>query len=512
MSEADDSNKVYVIKNNKLYEGTVSPQNGFNDAAFEITNLGEITEKGILHYDGLTVEGNIERDTIPPYSAFVIPKNADKRVIVFNEGLRNLSSQRSAISYLDGISGKLLLRGIPVKDCAQNGTFSEIAYLLLTGYLPSQEQLNTFRRDVHHDNLPGKNRHLIPNEMIDCLKLMPKGPSVDPMQLIQIMVTSLGMYYESNDYSTLESKYEVALNLLAKFPTIVAYVYRHLYGNDHFILPRTDLGYVGNFMRMCFADPANPDVYIADPVLKRGLEQSFILHADHVINASTDCVRKAASTRVSPYPAFAMGVGMLSGTAHGGANKKALEELLRIKSIEDIKKMIQKAEKEKAKISGFGHADLRTTDLRAIFMQGLCCKIDKHLRKNSRREDLAHSEYNALSFAMRLRQATKNRPYFQERNLYPNIDLYSGLFWRMIGFPPEMTTALFNTGRIMGMVAHFIEAAESKLERGRQIYTGEKESPWTKMEDRGKEALIIFRGKPPKHLRENKPQLVLAQQ
>jgi len=392
-------------------------------------------------------------------------------LVTIDPAFMNTASTKSAITFLDGEKGILRYRGIPIEQVAEKSTFVETAYLLIYGELPTQAELNRFSNLL--------TRHSLIHE--DMKHFFDGFPSTaHPMAVLSSMVCSLSTYYpEEHDINDKDAMDATIARLISKVRTIAAYAYKKSVGHP-FIYPRNDLKYVSNFMHMMFAVPAEP--YQVDPEIEAAMNLLFILHADHEQNCSTSTVRLVGSSRANLFASVAAGILALWGPLHGGANQEVIEMLEAIqRDGGNVKKYVDLAKDKNSdfRLMGFGHRVYKNFDPRAKIIKQTAHKV---LEKLGIKDPL-------LDIAMGLEEAALKDPYFVERKLYPNVDFYSGIIYRALGFPTNMFTVLFAIGRLPGWIAHWKEMMEdpaTKIGRPRQIYTGPTERPYIAMEQRGK--------------------------
>jgi citrate synthase len=377
-------------------------------------------------------------------------------IMTFDPGYTSTASCKSTITYIDGNKGVLLYRGYPIEQLAANGSYLETAYLLLNGELPDEKQLCHFRT-VTTGRMP------VHEQMIEILRRYKRD--THPMVLIESLVTALGAFDTDFDVSTKEGRSRVAINLIAKLPTITALALRYIQGRP-FVYPRDDLGYTENFIRMCFAS-SDGAPFTVDPVLAGALDRIFILHADHEQNASTSTVRLAGSTGVEPYAAISAGIVALWGPAHGGANEAVLGMLERIGSKDAIPAFLEQIKDKGSgdRLMGFGHRVYKSHDPRARII------------KEDSEKVLADLDIHTAKFevAKELERIALQDPYFIDRQLYPNVDFYSGITLSAMGFPTQMFTPLFALARTSGWIAQWKEMVDGgplTIGRPRQHYTG----------------------------------------
>jgi citrate synthase len=399
----------------------------------------------------------VSRGTIGPDVVDVRKLYAEGDVFTYDPGFTSTASCESAITYIDGDEGVLLYRGYPIEQLAEQSDFIEVCYLLLHGDLPNPSQLQTFRNAI--------TRHTMVHEQIS---MFFRGFRRDahPMAVMCGVVGALSAFYhDSTDINDPMQRTIASHRMIAKMPTIAAMAYKYSIGQP-FIYPQNNLGYAENFLRMCFAVPA--EEYKSNKVLARALDRIFILHADHEQNASTSTVRLAGSSGANPFACIAAGIACLWGPAHGGANEAALKMLEEIGSVSRIPEYVARAKDKNSgfRLMGFGHRVYKNYDPRAKVMQKTCHEV---LNEVGTRND------PLLQVAMELEKIALNDEYFVEKKLYPNIDFYSGITLKALGFPTSMFTALFALARTVGWIAQWAEMIEDpsqKIGRPRQLYVG----------------------------------------
>ncbi len=394
---------------------------------------------------------------------------AQTGMFTYDPGFTSTASCESEITYIDGDQGVLLYRGYPIEQLAEQGDFLETSYLLLYGELPTPAQ----RADWVHRIT----RHTMVHEQ---LARFFQGFRRDahPMAVLVACVGALSAFYhDSTNISETTQRMVASMRLIAKLPTLAAMAYKYSIGQP-FVYPKNELDYSSNFLRMCFAVPCED--YKVNPVLARALDQIFILHADHEQNASTSTVRLAGSSGANPFACIAAGVACLWGPAHGGANEAALKMLEEIGTVGNIPKYIARAKdkNDSFRLMGFGHRVYKNYDPRAKLMQKTCHAV---LEAVGKKDD------PLLDVAMELEQIALNDEYFIEKKLYPNIDFYSGITLKAMGFPTSMFTVLFAVARTAGWVAQWkemIEDPSQKIGRPRQLYTGARERQYVPIDQR----------------------------
>jgi len=389
-------------------------------------------------------------------------------LITMDESYANTGSCKSAITFIDGEKGILRYRGYPIEQLAEQSSFIEVCYLLLYGELPAEKELLSFRRNL--------TRHtLIHEDMRRFFEAFP--PDAHPMAILSSALCGLSVFYQDEADSP-ETRETTTLRLLAKLPTIAAFSYRRSRGLPT-IYPDNSLSYMGNFLRMMFGYPSEP--YKLDPDLAKVLDVLLILHADHEQNCSTSTVRMVGSSQANLFKCITAGVCALSGALHGGANQKVLEMLMNMrKEGNSVKQVVDQAKDKNSgfKLFGFGHRVYKTYDPRAAVIKKYC---DLVLSKVGNKDPL-------LDIAKELEEAALKDSYFIERKLYPNVDFYSGIIYRAMGFPTNMFTVLFAMGRLPGWIAHWKEMVEApyRINRPRQIYTGAQKRDYIPVEKRVK--------------------------
>lgn len=407
--------------------------------------------------DGSEMELPVRRGTVGPDVIDIARLYRDHGVFTYDPGFVSTGSCESDITFIDGEKGILMYRGYPVEQLAKHSSFIEVAYLLLNSELPTEAELAEFDDTIR--------MHTMLNEgMLSFFK----GFRYDahPMAMLSAVVGSMSAYYHDEmDAGNRDHRNIFSHRILAKLPTIAAAAYKLNIGQP-FIYPRNDLNYTENLLHMLFAVPAEP--YEIDPIAAEALDLLFILHADHEQNCSTSTVRMAGSSGANPYSAIAAGISALWGPAHGGANEAVLAMLEEIGDVSQIGKFVDKAKdkNDPFRLMGFGHRVYKNFDPRATIIREMCHKVMKKLdRKDTPVFDLA----------LELEEVALKDDYFIEKNLYPNVDFYSGIIYRALGIPTSMFTVMFALGRSVGWTAHWREMiadSATKIARPRQLYTG----------------------------------------
>ncbi|WP_406713382.1 citrate synthase [Trueperella pyogenes] len=387
-------------------------------------------------------------------------------------GFTNTAACESEITYIDGGRGILRYRGYPIEQLAEKASFLETAYLLIYGELPDASSLAAFTRRI-------KKHTLLHEDFRSFFTAFPS--SGHPMSILQAGIAGLGTYYENTlDPSDPEQRDLASILLLAKVPTMIAFISKRATGLP-LIYPDASKSYTEDFLRMTFGLPYQ--THDVDPTIVNALDKLFILHADHEQNCSTSTVRLVGSSRASIYASVAAGVGALSGPLHGGANEAVLRMLDDIReSGISMKEFVQqvKDKTNDVKLMGFGHRIYKSYDPRAKIVKGLADDILGRLKGDTELFDMA----------MELERAALEDDYFVERNLYPNVDFYTGLLYKAMGFPTKMFTPLFALGRLPGWIAQYRELVldpTQKIGRPRQIYVGKPARDWVKMADRARQ-------------------------
>ncbi|HEX5588019.1 MAG TPA: citrate synthase [Acidimicrobiia bacterium] len=393
-------------------------------------------------------------------------------MVTLDNAFMNTAACESAITFIDGEAGILRYRGIDIEDLVNvpNPSYLETAWLLIYGELPNRAQRDQFSRDIR--------KHTLVHE--DVKRFFGGFPKdAHPMATLSSVVTAQSAFYlDSLDPKDPEQVQQSIVRLMAKLPTIAAYAYKKSIGQP-FVYPNNELDLIENFLTMMFSVPS--ERYEVSPVVVNALKKLLILHADHEQNCSTSTVRLVGSSEVNVYAAIGAGINALWGPLHGGANQKVIEMLEDIAANgDDVSKFVAKAKdpNDPFKLSGFGHRVYKNYDPRARILKQTC---DDVLTELGRRDHL-------LDLALQLEQVALSDEYFIERKLYPNVDFYSGLIYRAMGFPTDMFTVLFAIGRLPGWIAHWkemIESSATKIGRPRQIYVGPTKRPYVPIEERG---------------------------
>ncbi len=393
----------------------------------------------------------------------------DTGMFTYDPGFTSTASCESKITYIDGDEGTLLYRGYPIEQLADHGDFLESCYLLLYGELPTKTQKEDFvNRVTYHTMIHEQMNRFFSGFRRDA----------HPMAIMVGTVGALSAFYhDSTDIADPHQRMVASLRMIAKMPTLAAMAYKYHIGQP-FVYPRNDLGYAANFLHMCFAVPCED--YTANPVLARAMDRIFILHADHEQNASTSTVRLAGSSGANPFACIAAGIACLWGPAHGGANEAALNMLAEIGSVDRIPEYVARAKdkNDPFRLMGFGHRVYKNYDPRARIMQKTTHEV---------LGELGIKDDPLLDVAMELEKIALNDEYFVDKKLYPNIDFYSGITLRALGFPTTMFTVLFALARTVGWIAQWKEMVEDpsqRIGRPRQLYTGAPKRDYTPIDQR----------------------------
>ncbi len=399
----------------------------------------------------------IMEGTVGPSVIDISKLYAQTGQFTYDPGFTSTASCESKITYIDGDAGVLLYRGIPIDQIAEQSNFVETAYLLMNGELPNQSEYAEFEHAITHHTMVHEQLH-------DFFSGFRRD--AHPMAIMCGVVGALSAFYhDSTDINDPYQRMVASRRLIAKMPTIAAMAFKYSVGQP-FVYPSNDLDYTSNFLKMCFAVPAED--YKVNPVLSRAMDRIFILHADHEQNASTSTVRLASSSGANPFACIAAGIACLWGPAHGGANEAALKMLSEIGSVDRIPEFVNKAKdkNDPFRLMGFGHRVYKNYDPRARVMQQTCHEV---------LNELGITDDPLLDVAMELEKIALSDEYFIEKKLYPNIDFYSGITLKAMGFPTDMFTALFALARTTGWVAQWnemIEDPSQRIGRPRQLYTG----------------------------------------
>jgi citrate synthase len=410
-----------------------------------------------LDIAGKAHEFSIKTGSVGPSVIDISKLYAETGQFTYDPGFTSTASCESKITYIDGDAGILLYRGYPIDQLAENSSFLETAYLLLNGELPSKTEFEEFNHAITHHTMVHEQLH-------DFFSGFRRD--AHPMAIMCGVVGALSAFYhDSTDINDPYQRLVASRRLIAKMPTIAAMAFKYSIGQP-FIYPLNDLDYTANFLNMCFSVPAASSQ--VSPTLARAMDKIFILHADHEQNASTSTVRLASSSGANPFACIAAGIACLWGPAHGGANEAALKMLAEIGDVSKIPEFVNKAKDkdDPFRLMGFGHRVYKNYDPRARVMQQTCHEVLSELGIN---------DDPLLDVAMELERIALSDDYFIEKKLYPNIDFYSGITLKAMGFPTTMFTALFALARTVGWVAQWnemIEDPSQRIGRPRQLYSG----------------------------------------
>ncbi len=420
--------------------------------------------------DGKTMELPIRKGTVGPDVIEIGKLFAEQGVFTYDPGFVSTGSCDSDITFIDGQEGILMYRGYPVEQLAKHSNFIEVAYLLLYGDLPTADQLQQFDTSIR--------THTMLNEGM--LRFF-NGFRYDahPMAVLSAVVGSMSAYYhDTMDIKNPDAREVFTHRIIAKLPTIAAAAHK-LTAGQPYRYPRNDLNYAENLLYMLFAVPA--EEYKINKIAAEALDLLFILHADHEQNCSTSTVRMAGSSGANPYSAIAAGISALWGPAHGGANEAVLKMLKEIGTVKNIPKFVEKAKDkdDPFRLMGFGHRVYKNFDPRATIIRDMCHKVLKQMGR---------TDSPLFDLALELEQVALKDDYFVEKNLYPNVDFYSGIIYRALGIPTSMFTVMFAIGRTVGWVAHWREMItdpNGRISRPRQLYTGSTQRDYVAVEKRG---------------------------
>ncbi len=407
--------------------------------------------------------------TVGPDVVDISKLYAQSGMFTYDPGFTSTGSCESKITYIDGDAGILLYRGYPIEQLAENGDFLETCYLLLYGELPTAAQKADFDSRVTHHTM-------VHEQMARFFQGFRRD--AHPMA---VMVASVGalaaFYHDSTDINDPHQRMVASMRMIAKVPTLAAMAYKYTVGQP-FIYPKNSLDFASNFLNMCFAVPCED--YKINPVMAEALDKIFTLHADHEQNASTSTVRIAGSSGANPFACIAAGIACLWGPAHGGANEAALAMLAEIGTVDKIPEFIAKVKDKNStvRLMGFGHRVYKNYDPRAKIMQQMCHKV---------LAETGHGNDPMLKVALELEKIALHDEYFVQRKLYPNVDFYSGITLKAMGFPTSMFTVLFAVARTVGWISQWSEMIEDpnqKIGRPRQLYTGKTQRDYVAVDKR----------------------------
>jgi citrate synthase len=416
-----------------------------------------MTKTANITIDGKTVELPVKSGTIGPDVVDIGKLYAQTGVFTYDPGFMSTGSCESAITYIDGDKGILLYRGYPIEQLAEHGDFLETCYLLLEGDLPNAAQKADFDYRV--------TRHTMVHEQMARFYQGFRRDAHPMAVMVGCVGAMAAFYHDSTDINDPYQRMVASMRMIAKMPTLAAMAYKYTVGQP-FVYPKNDLDYTSNFLRMCYAVPC--EEYKVNPIISRALDRIFILHADHEQNASTSTVRLAGSSGANPFACIAAGIACLWGPAHGGANEAALAMLSEIGDVKNIPAFISrvKDKKDHTRLMGFGHRVYKNYDPRAKLMQQTCHQV---------LSELGVKDDPMLEVAMELERIALSDEYFIERKLYPNVDFYSGITLKAMGFPISMFTVLFAVARTVGWISQWkemIQDPSQKIGRPRQLYVG----------------------------------------
>jgi citrate synthase len=411
----------------------------------------------------------VRKGTLGPDVIDITTLYAETGHFTYDPSFTSTASCESKITFIDGEKGVLLYRGYPIDELAEHGTFMETCYLLLYGELPTKEQYETFCNLI--------TRHTMVHEQMTRFYTGFRRDAHPMAVMVGVVGALSAFYHDSIDIKDPVQREMASIRMIAKMPTIAAMAYKYSIGQP-FIYPRNELDYSANFLHMCFAVPC--EEYKVDPILASAMRRIFILHADHEQNASTSTVRLAGSSGANPFACISAGIACLWGPAHGGANEAALEMLMEIGTVDRIPDYIKRAKdrNDPFRLMGFGHRVYKNYDPRARIMQKTCHEV---------LEAVGHKDDPILQVALELERIALNDDYFVEKKLYPNIDFYSGITLKALGFPTDMFTVLFAIARTVGWIAQWkemIEDPSQRIGRPRQLYTGPAERNYIPIGDR----------------------------
>jgi citrate synthase len=431
----------------------------------------EIIDTVSLRRNGTQEEWQLDvrKASIGPDAIDIRKLYGDSKMFTWDPGFTSTASCTSAITYIDGGAGQLLYRGYPIEQLAEQSDYMETCYLLLYGNLPLPEEKQQFVDEINNHTLIHAH-----------LETFYKGfmRSAHPMAIMVGVVGALSAFYhDSTDINDPEQRKQAAHRMIAKMPTIAACAFKYANGMA-FPSPMNKFSYAENLLQMMFS--VQSEEYVMNPVIVKAIDRFLILHADHEQNASTSTVRLAASSGANPFACVSSGIASLWGPAHGGANEAVLKMLAQIGNKKNISKYVAKAKdkNDSFRLMGFGHRVYKNFDPRATVMRESAYEILDELGVKDPRMELA----------MELEQIALNDEYFKERNLYPNVDFYSGIILSAIGLPTNMFTPMFAIGRTVGWLAHWKEMfsdPDFKIGRPRQIYVGEPARDYVELNDRG---------------------------
>jgi len=428
-----------------------------------------MSKEAELHYNGNVYKVPVITGTENENAIDISKLREQSGLITLDRGFKNTGSCESAITFLDGEDGVLRYRGYSIEELAEKSTFLEVAFLLIYSELPTQEELDVFTKDI--------SEHSLVHE--DVRSILDGFPSkAHPMGVLSSLVSSLTAFYPKSldPNRSIEQVNGTVIRAIAKLPTLAAWSYKNRV-RQPIVYPQNNLSYAANFMQMMFALPTTD--YIVSPVITKAIDKLLILHADHEQNCSTSTVRIVGSSHASLYASVSAGIAALWGPLHGGANQAVIEmlEAIRVDG-GDVDKYVAKAKDkdDSFRLMGFGHRVYKSFDPRATIIKKAADDVLKELNIND----------PVLEIAKRLEEVALEDDYFKSRNLYPNVDFYSGIIYRALGIPTDMFTVMFALGRLPGWIAQWKEMRENHepIGRPRQVYTGSKERKYVSIENR----------------------------
>ncbi|MBO9396894.1 citrate (Si)-synthase [Shimia sp. R9_2] len=431
--------------------------------------MSETQKTATLTIDGASYDLPVYSPTSGPDVLDIRKLYGQAGVFTYDPGFTSTASCESTITYIDGEEGILTHRGYAIGDLAGKSHYLEVCYLLLYGTLPTATELEEFENTITHHTM-------LHEQMVNFFRGFRRD--AHPMAIMVGVVGAMSAFYhDSTDINDPRQREIASHRLIAKMPTIAAMAYKYTIGQP-FVSPRNDLDYASNFLRMCFAVPAED--YEVNPILSRAMDRIFTLHADHEQNASTSTVRLASSSGANPFACIAAGIACLWGPAHGGANQACLEMLKEIGSVDRIPEFIARAKdkNDPFRLMGFGHRVYKNMDPRATVMKE---SADEVL------ELLGVEDNPLLQVAKELEHIALNDPYFKNKKLFPNVDFYSGIILEAMGFPTSMFTPIFALSRTVGWISQWKEQLSDpahKIGRPRQLYLGEDVRGYVDIENR----------------------------
>jgi citrate synthase len=429
--------------------------------------MSEETLTVVDNRTGRTYELPIQEGTIRAMDLRQIKVEEDDfGLMSYDPAFKNTASTKSAITYIDGDKGILRYRGYPIQELAENCSYLEVAYLILYGELPTEDQLVEWQTEITHHTLVHENI----KQLIDSFRY-----DAHPMGMVISTLAGLSTFYpEAKQVDDPEVRELQIRRLIAKMPTVAAFTYRFSMGLPY-SYPNNDLTYTGNFLNMMFK-MVEPQ-YEPNPVLQRALDVLFILHADHEQNCGTNAMRSVGSSRVDPYSAAAAAAAALYGPLHGGANEQVLRMLNAIGDVDNVPAYVERVKNGEFRLMGFGHRVYKNYDPRAKIIKQIADEVFKITGRNP-----------LLDIALELEQVALEDDYFVSRKLFPNVDFYSGIIYQAIGLPVSMFPVMFAIPRMSGWLAQWVEMLTDKeqaIARPRQIYTGYGERQFVPLADRG---------------------------